>query len=383
MKNFFTIPVLYIFLLACNNKVETKTEKEVKPKPKTNENFVQLTDAQMRNAGIKTGKAEQRNISLVLKVNGFIDVPPQNIVSISVPMGGYLKTTKLLPGMHVSKGEAIAVIEDPQYIQLQQDYLTVQAKLGYIEGEYNRQKELNQSKATSDKQFQQTEADYKSQKVTLRALYEKLKLIGINPDRLNENNLFRSINVYSPINGYITKVNVNIGKYVNPSDVLFEIVNPADIHLALNVFEKDINKLHIGQQLLAYTNNDPSKKYPCKIILIGKELSQDRNIEVHCHFKQYDDKLIPGMFMNAEIQTENNRASTLPTDAFISYENKTYVFIQRDHNTFEIVEIKTGNTENGYTEIVLNDTSMLSNANFVKNGAYSLLMKMKNTGEEE
>ncbi|MEO6582935.1 MAG: efflux RND transporter periplasmic adaptor subunit [Panacibacter sp.] len=381
MKYFSSIPILFSFLLSCSNSEETT--KEAPAKDKSNENIVQLTDAQIQSAGIKTGKSEKRNISEVLKVNGFIDVPPQNIVSISVPMGGYLKSTKLLPGMHVSRGESIAVIEDQQYIQMQQDYLTAQARLHYTEGEYNRQKVLNQSKATSDKLFQQTEADYTSQKILLRSLSEKLKLTGINPEKLNADNLSRSINIYSPINGYITKVNVNIGKYVNPSDVLFEIVNPADIHLALNVFEKDINKLRIGQQLVAYTNNNPAKKYPCKIILTGKELSQDRNIEVHCHFEQYDDKLIPGMFMNAEIETENNNAYTLPADAIVSYENKQGVFIDKGNKTFEIIEIKTGNTENGYTEIILNDTSMLGNASFVTNGAYSLLMKMKNTEEEE
>jgi membrane fusion protein, heavy metal efflux system len=382
------IPVLLIIFLSCSNKTETEsavksaadTSQQTKNK---NPNIVQLTNAQMQNAGIKTGKAEKRNISLVLKVNGSIDVPPQNIVSVSVSMGGYLKSTKLLPGMHVVKGETIAVIEDAGYIQLQQDYLTAQAKLGYTESEYNRQKELNQSKATSDKLFEQTEADYKSQKVLLRALYEKLKLIGINPDKLNENNISRGINIYASINGYVTKVNVNIGKYVNPSDVLFEIVNPNDIHLALDIFEKDINKLHIGQELIAYTNNDPNKKYPCKIILIGKELSPDRDVEVHCHFEQYDSKLIPGMFMNAEIQIENNNAWTLPSDAIINFENKPYVFIAKGNNQFEILEIKTGITENGYAEIILNDTTALNNVSFVTKGAYSLLMKMKNTGEEE
>src|SRR3954463_10223842 len=167
MKLFFSIAILFILLSSCVGKSETKTEREVKPK--ANENIVQLTEAQIQNAGIKMGKAEQKNISSVLKVNGFIDVPPQNIVSVSVPMGGYLKTTKLLPGMYVSKGQSIAVIEDAQYIQLQQDYLTAKARLSFSEGEYNRQKTLNQSKATSDKQFQQTEADYNSQGILLSA----------------------------------------------------------------------------------------------------------------------------------------------------------------------------------------------------------------------
>lgn len=383
MKFPISIIIALFFLSACGNKEEDKKQTQATIQPKANENVVQLSDTQKLNAGIKLGKAEQRTLSEILKVNGYIDVPPQNMVSVSVPMGGYLKSTKLLEGLHVSKGETIAVIEDAQYIQMQQDYLTAKARLAYTEGEYNRQKILNQSKATSDKLFQQTEADYSSAKVLLASLSQKLRLIGINPEHLSDGNISRSINIPSPITGYVTKVNVNIGKYVNPSDVLFEIVNPADIHLALNVFEKDINKLHIGQQLTAYSNNDTSKKYTCKIILIGKELSQERNIEIHCHFQAYDDKLIPGMFMNAAIQIENSYGYTLPSDAIVSFENKTFVFVQKNENTFEILEVKAGNTANGYTQIVLADSTNLDKINFVTNGAYSLLMKMKNTGEEE
>ncbi|MBI4930535.1 MAG: efflux RND transporter periplasmic adaptor subunit [Bacteroidetes bacterium] len=378
MKNIIIVSILFATLTACNNNEQTKNKTEAT----VNENMVQLTEVQLKNASIATGKLEQKNISSILKVNGMIDVPPQNMVSISVPLGGYLKSTKLLPGMHISKGETIAVMEDQQYIQLQQDYLTAKAKLIFSEAEFNRQKELNQSKASSDKIFQQAQADYTSQKVLVKSLSEKLQLIGINPETLNENNLSRSITIPSPIDGFVSKVNVNIGKYAKPEDVLFEIVNPADIHLALTIFEKDINKLFIGQKLIAYTNNNPEKKYPCEIILIGKDFGQDRSVEVHCHFEKYDATLIPGMFMNAEIEVQSNNALVLPSEAVVSFENKQYVFIAKNNTEFEMTEIKTGNTENGFTEIVLPTDKTLGNRNFVIKGAYSLLMKMKNTSEE-
>lgn len=289
--------------------------------------------------------------------------------------------------MHLNKGESIAVMEDQQYIQLQQDYLIAKAKLAVAEEEFRRQEELNKSKATSDKIFQQAQAEYTSQKIMMKSLSEKLKLIGINPDNLNENSLSRSVNITSPIDGYVSKVNVNIGKYAKPEDVLFEIVNPADIHLALNIFEKDINKLSIGQKLIAYTNNNPEKKYPCEIILIGKDFGQDRSVEVHCHFEKYDATLIPGMFMNAEIELQSNNAYTLPSDAIVSFENKQYVFIAKsntdtDSYRYEMTEVQTGNTENGFTEIIPNNESDLPNKNIAIKGAYSLLMKMKNTSEE-
>jgi membrane fusion protein, heavy metal efflux system len=378
MKQVIILIAVISMISACGSQQATEEKAETK----TDENVVTLTDAQLNNAGIQTGKLEQQSISSILKVNGVIDVPPQNMVSISVPLGGYLKSTKLLPGMHVKKGESIAIIEDQQYIQLQQDYLTAKAKLIFAKQEYERQKELNQSKASSDKVFQQALADYTSLNVLVQSLSEKLQLIGINPATRNAGNISKSVNIPSPISGFVSKVNVNIGKYVNPVDVLFEIVNPSDIHLALTIFEKDINKLFIGQKLIAYTNTNPEKKYPCKIILIGKDFSNDRSVEVHCHFANYDKSLVPGMYMNAEIEVKSDSVFALPSDAIVNYENKQYVFISKGDNQFEIREVKTGNSENGFTEIRLSDNQNLKDDILVTKGAYTLLMKMKNTSEE-
>jgi len=377
MTKYIIIAFTIAALTACNNKkVEDKTEAP------TAENAVELTDAQLKNSKIETGKIEQRSISSLLKVNGSIDVPPQNMVSISVPLGGYLKSTKLLAGMHISKGEVLAVMEDQQYITLQQEYLTAKAKLIFAEEEFKRQEELNKSKAASDKVFQQAKVEFTTQKVLVKSLSEKLKLIGINPETLTENNLSRSINITSPIDGYVSQVKMNIGKYANPSDILFELVNPTDIHLALNIFEKDIDKLFIGQKLLAYTNNNAAKKYPCEIILIGKDLTQDRSVEVHCHFEQYDKLLIPGMFMNAEIEVQSHNALAIPTDAVVRFEGKQFVFTETENKKYLMQEVTTSNSENGFTQIIFPSDFDATNKTFVTKGAYTLLMKMKNTEEE-
>lgn len=376
MKKFIIIIYSLLLFFSCNNNQNTEQPAQ----EQLNENSVTLTDAQYKNAGLETGKLETKTISSVLKLNGKIDVPPQNMISISVPLGGYLKSTKLLPGMHVAKGEVLAVLEDPQYIELQQEYLTTKAQFEFDEGEYNRQKELNQSKATSDKVFEQAKATYQSHYILIKALEQKLRLIGLNPDNLNANNISRSIRIYSPINGFVSDVNVNIGKYVTPSDVLFELVDPSDIHLALTVFDKDISKLAIGQKLFAYTNTNPEKKHIGEIILISKNLSKDNAVLVHCHFKQYDKTLLPGMFMNADIELLENDVISLPDEAIVRYENKQYVFVVKENHEFDMQEIQIGNSEHGFTEIL--NVEKLKDKTFVTKGAYHLLMAMKNIDEE-
>jgi cobalt-zinc-cadmium efflux system membrane fusion protein len=344
-----------------------------------NTNLVELSDAQLKNANIMVGKIASKNMASILKVNGIIDVPPQNMISISVPLGGFLKYTKLLPGMHLLKGESIATMEDQQYIQLQQEYLTTVSNLKFAELEYNRQKELNLSKAASNRALEQAEASFQSLKINAKSLSEKLKLIGINPENLSEKTISRSIDIRSPIDGYVSHVNVNIGKYVNPSDVLFELVNPTDIHLGLTIYEKDLDKIFIGQKLQAFTNHKPDLKYPCEIILIGKDLSEERSVEVHCHFEKYDKTLIPGMFMNAELEINSNNAKVLPDEAIVRFENVNYAFIATSKNTFKMVEVKLGSSEKGLTEVTMDDS--FNNKNFVLNGAYNLLMQLKNKEE--
>jgi cobalt-zinc-cadmium efflux system membrane fusion protein len=378
MKNIFHILIGVLIITSCGDK----TIQEEEPAKNNIDYTVTLTSAQFKNATIQIGKLEKREISTTLTLNGKIDVPPQNMISVSTPFGGFLKSTKLLPGMHVKKGEVIASMEDQQYIQLQQDYLTAKSKLLYTENEYNRQKELNQSKASSDKVYQQTELEFKTQKISVNALSEKLRLINLNPESLTESNLSRSINVYSSIDGFVSKVNVNIGKYVNPSDVLFELINPEDIHLNLKVFEKDLEKLFIGQKLLTFNNNQPDKKYPCTIILISQDLSADRSADVHCHFEDYDKTLFPGMYMNAEVQLKLSNVFAINEDAIVSFEGKDYIFISTDVQQYNMIEVKKGSSDNAYTEVNAIDGKDISNSIVVKKGAYSLLMQLKNKSEE-
>jgi len=378
-RNIIIISISFTILTSCGSK-QNNNENEAQVKTST-ENMLELTDAQLKNAKIETGKIEQKEISSILKVNGKIEVPPQNIISINVPMGGYLKSTHLLPGMHVKKGEKIATLEDQQYIQLQQEYLIAKVHFSVIESDYLRQKELYENQANSQKVWEEAKSNWLSQKILIKSLAEKLALISVNPDKLTEQTLSRTIPVYSPIDGFVTKVNMNIGKYANSTDVLFELVNPDDIHLQLTVFEKDILKLNIGQKIIAYNNINPEKKYQCEILFIGQDVSPERTIQVHCHFEQYDRSLIPGMYMNAEIEVSTQNAFVIPNEGLVLFEGKQYVYIQTEKQKYKMKEVTTLNTENGFTQIAFIDNSNMEDKIFVTNGAYTLLMTMKNTEE--
>lgn len=341
---------------------------------------IRITADQMKTGGIVLGQAEKLTMYEDLPVNGVVDVPPQNMVSVSFPMGGYLKSTSLLPGMHVNKGQVIGVMEDQALIQLQQDYLVGKARLVYLEQDFKRQKELNDNNVNAGKVLQQAEAEFNSQRVQVRGNEEKLKLIGINPEKLNEQTISKSVAIHSPISGYVSKVNVNIGKYVQPSDVLFELVNPDDIHAALTIFQKDMPKIKIGQQVSINFVNEPEKKYPGEIILVTRNLDENRSGIVHCHFETHPAHLLPGMYLQAIVKTVSADATSLPEEAVVDYLGKQYVFVQGAANQFNMVEVETGIRSNGRIQILNADA--LKDKQLVVKNAYAVLGAAKNTAEE-
>lgn len=376
MKKLIVIINIF-FVFACSPK---QTDKAAEEATKSNENTVSLNEEQAKLAGLRLATVSQQSLTGIIEVNGKIDVPPQNLYSLSLPLGGYLKSTQLLPGMHFNKGEVIAYIEDPKFIELQQNYLSAKSRIELLKAEYERQKELNISKAASDKALQQAKAAYEAETIYLKSIEEQLRLIGIQAKKLTVENISATIPLYAPIDGFVGKVNVNIGKYVSATEVLFELVNPEDIHLNLRVYEKDINSLEIGQEVVAYTNTHPNKKYNCEIILIGKEVMENHSLEVHCHFESYDKKLVPGTFMNAQIKVKKNKVLAVPEEAVQQWEGKEVVFVKVG-KAYEMVEVQTGVADNGFTEIVSSQQE-LNGKEVVAKGAYNLLMKLKNAAEE-
>jgi len=365
-------------LTACANSDKTETAVSTDTSTKVSDDVVKLSAEQVKNAGIESGKLEEKGMHNTINVNGVADVPPENTYSVSVPMGGYIKKMMLIPGMLVKKGAVLATVEDQQYIQLQQDYLTAKNKLKFASADYNRQKDLNQTKAASDKVFQQTESEFNNQRVLMKSLAEKLRLVGINPLLLTEDNITRNIKVLAPISGYVTKVNTNAGKYVNATDVLFELISPGALHANLTVFEADAANLKIGQEIVCTTSANPDKKYIAKIHLITPSIEGDRTTSIHCDIENGDAKLLPGTFLNAAISVANAVVEAAPEDAIVKWENKYYVFEDLGSYRYKMTPVETGASLDGFTQIKTKNKL----AKIVTKNAYAILMKMKNSGEE-
>ncbi|SDM73673.1 membrane fusion protein, cobalt-zinc-cadmium efflux system [Catalinimonas alkaloidigena] len=351
---------------------------------------VEVSAAQYQHAGIHLGGLQRRVMSQTLPVTGMVDVPPENLVSLSAPLGGFVKRTELLQGMRVRKGQVLATLENPEFITLQQDYLESKSQLTYLTLEYERQRELRQQNVSSAKLFQQTTQDYERTQIRVEALAEKLALIGIRAERLTPGKISRMAPLYSPINGYVTEVHVNVGTWVNPTDVLFEIADTDHLHAELTVFERDLSRIRPGQKIRFTLPNEDQRERTATVYLVGKAIGEDRSARVHGHLDKEDSALLPGMYLQARIEMGTDSVPVLPQGAVVTTAEQAYVFVQRGRRQeggqqvydFERIPIQTGVSEGDYVQVELPDRMDAATESIVVQGAYALLSLMEN-GEEE
>jgi cobalt-zinc-cadmium efflux system membrane fusion protein len=381
------ISILLVLIHSCQNKTAVVVED-------THQNpaiaVVELTDAQYKEVNIQLGKIEMKDLQATIEVNGMLDVPPQNLVSVSAMMGGFIKTTNLLQGKKVRKGQVLLTLQNPVFIGIQTLYLENIQKLKFLELEYKRQEELSNENVASKKIFQQISSDYHSLQASVRGQEEELKILKINPKNLTQASITSVVSIYAPINGYVTTVNINIGKYVTPQDIICEIVNTEHLHAELTVFEKDIPKIKIGQKIGFYLVNESGLERRAHVYLINHQISPERTVRVHAHIDVEDPSLMPSMYLKAFIEVgENNKKTVVPEKAIVEAAGKYYIFItdsiqqSKEQHSYKAIEIIKGLSHNGYTQIDLPKDMNVQTTTVVIEGAYDLLSKMSISQEED
>ena len=379
----FGLSVLIISCNKGNKSTVTATSSEILP-----EDIVELREDQVKLAKIELGSVEMKSLGNALKVNGLISVAPQNRATVCMPMGGFIKKTTLLPGNAVSKGQVLAVIDNQDFVDVQQSYLEAKNRLTFAEADFNRHTDLFKNDVYSEQNLQQFTVEYRNLKALVKSLEQKLILIGIAPDGLKEDNISSTVNLLSPINGFVKTVNINIGKYVNPTEVLFEIVNNDKLYLVLTLFEKDAANVATGQKVKFYINNE-TETHEAVITQTGKSVGDDRTYMVYATVSSTCKNLLPGMYVNALISESDLKVTALPSDAIVTFDDKDYIFTYvkdkmesgKAFTEYKMIEVKKGASVSGFTEVKLPEGFNSVTVKVVTKGAYSLLSAKKNAGE--
>lgn len=414
MKKCFILTILFAGLatfVSCSSKgtAETATTEEGHTDEHANTNTAILTDEQIKSIGIELGVIEEKQLTASLKTNGVLQVPNQNKASVNSLYSGVIKSLLIQPGNYVRKGQTIATIANPDFIQAQSEYLSVNSKIVLAELEVKRQRDLNAGNAGALKNLQSAETELRTLRTLKSTLEQQIKLMGINPERLSNGKLISVLSITSPISGVVSNVIVKMGSYVDVSTPVAEIVDNSQLHLDLFVYEKDLPKLKNNQLIHFTLTNNPGKEYDAQIYSLGSSFEgESKAVTVHAKVQGDKTGLIDGMNITAVISLENQTLPAVPTEAIVNVAGQDYIFMVSEQHgeeeyimdsvkhdvkteaghkdekgiTFERIPVAKGTTDVGYTEITLLK-EIPKDAKIVVKGAYFVLAKMTNSGEHE
>jgi cobalt-zinc-cadmium efflux system membrane fusion protein len=334
-----------------------------------------LTAEQRSLAGIRTAAMDYRVVSSTISCTGEIEVPPNGIASVTAPMGGYIVNADIVPGRYVKKGELLARLSNPEYITLQQSFLETSGQLMFAEQDYARQKTLVEHDAAAMKRLQESESSYKVLKARLAGLKSRLEFIGINVSELEGGRIVQEISLRSPLSGYVTEVNYHKGQFVDPQEVIFRIVDLSELHLHLNVFEKDVAIVRRGQKIRFRRAGGSGETFSGEVMLVSPERdNQLRTFGVHGHIDNESDKLKPGMYVEAEILVSGDSVFAVNEGSVVTEGGNNYVLVE-EGNQFQIVPVNSGVRMDGWVEI--RNPDVLRGKQVVVEGANRLFAELK------
>lgn len=363
--------ILYLLIIgitSCNSTKNNELDEIA-----LDENYIEISIAQFKSTNMVLGKASIQTFNEVIRTSGYIDVPPNNRAKVSAIIGGYVKKIDLLVGDKVKKGELLLTIENPEFIEIQQNYLEIFEQLTYLKSERERQKILFDEKITSQKNYLKAESNYKSYLAKYNGLGQKLKMINVNLSNVKKGKFTSTIPIYAPITGVVSEINTSIGEFKNTSDVLLEIINNSHKHLELTVFEKDILRLKVGQPIVFKIPEASPKKYQGSVQLIGKSIDKNRTVRVHGHLNNENEPFLVGMFVEAEIVTNSIKKNALPITAILEEDNNYYVLVLMGVNNgnykFKKVKLKNERRNEEWTELSETSSAILNKQILLK-GAF-------------
>ncbi|GAK93730.1 probable Co/Zn/Cd efflux system membrane fusion protein [Nonlabens ulvanivorans] len=374
--NKFTFLILLLVLASCGEKESTNLDNQTSDTHR-NDDRIFVSTAQFENSKMTLGKLTQQPFPITVKTTGMIDVPPENKAVVNATMGGYIKSTPLLIGDKVRKGQVLVTIENPDFVKVQQEYMEVKEQMTYLRVEYERHQTMMDENITSQKSFLKAQSSYKTIEARYNGLRKQLQMLNISPSNVEAGTIVSVVNIYAPISGSVTKVNVTRGTYVSPATAILEIIDNDHLHLELSVFEKDILKLQKGQKINFKIPESSSDTFLADVHLIGTTIEDNRTIKVHGHINNEKEiHFLTGMFVEAGIVIDSAFAKALPETAVANMDNENYVLILGETTNagyyFTQVEVEIGQQLNQYIEIITG-SKFNDETTFLIKGAFNLV----------
>lgn len=351
---------------------------------------IPLSEKQVKAVDLKMGEAQEREMDAMLHVNGSLVLRAQDMGNVSSLMGGIVKNVYVKEGQMVSRGQVVATIENTDVVTLQREYYTAYKESEMARLELDRQKTLASAGAGIKKTLQMSEKNYKVAQANLLGTGRQLQQMGISTKEVAKGKFTTVFPLRAPISGTVSDMQASLGSYADMQTPLMKIRNNHAVECDLNVFEKDIAKVKVGDQVLVSLTNQPGVNVSGRVYGMNQYLNKGtKSVAVHVKLDaKRGAKLFEGMYVSGQIATGRQLCMTLPDKAIVSADGKLYVFaLNQQHSkggtySFSRHEVTTGVSNNGYTEVAL-CKHLKKGQKIVTDNAFYLASLTGDHGEED
>lgn len=351
---------------------------------------IPLSEKQVKAVDLKMGEAQEREMDAMLHVNGSLVLRAQDMGNVSSLMGGIVKNVYVKEGQMVSRGQVVATIENTDVVTLQREYYTAYKESEMARLELDRQKTLASAGAGIKKTLQMSEKNYKVAQANLLGTGRQLQQMGISTKEVAKGKFTTVFPLRAPISGTVSDMQASLGSYADMQTPLMKIRNNHAVECDLNVFEKDIAKVKVGDQVLVSLTNQPGVNVSGRVYGMNQYLNKGtKSVAVHVKLDaKRGAKLFEGMYVSGQIATGRQLCMTLPDKAIVSADGKQYIFaLNQQHSKggtycFSRHEVTTGVSNNGYTEVAL-CKHLKKGQKIVTDNAFYLASLTGDHGEED
>lgn len=380
MKNFiqYIASILaFTVLISCGNSSSEMEGIEVEEAVASVEQ-IELSDAQFAALNMAWGEFEERNFSEHISLLGMVRVPTEGRQEVSAIYGGYVSDLKLIEGQEIRRGQVLFYLENPEFVRLQQEYLESKGQLEYLEAEYERQKTLYSEQISAQKNFLKAEAEYKTTQAKLAGLTKQLSMLSIKVEKLSPENIRSKIPVFSPINGFVETIDAVPGAFINETSRALTLLNRDHLHIELIAYEKDASKIRKGQKVRVSIPDLDIQEIMAEVYVISQSINEDRQVLIHAHIldEEFEKSLVPGMYVEAELDLEDRLVKVLPETAVVEVEDEHVILVQSSKSetgfVLDAVKVKVGISKDGYVEVIP-ITDLDPTKPILTKGAFSLL----------
>jgi cobalt-zinc-cadmium efflux system membrane fusion protein len=365
---------LFIFasLFSCKNKNQANDESDA------DNSIVCITKEQFDHINMEIGVLQEVEFNEEVSARGMADVPPQSKATISPIVSGLVKDIFVRSGDRVRKGQPLLSFEGTEIIGLQQSYIEISEQLKLLELDYKRQKALFAENISSEKLFLETESNYKKAVAASEGLKQQLLLLNMDIDKIKQGKISPSAVIHAPITGDIIQITADISKFIQPSDVVAEIVDTQQLQLYLSVFEKNIVSIQPGQKVNFSLPESSIRLFTATVSIVGKAIDRtDRTATVQAlPTDSARSILLTGMYIDAGIVIDTKTVWALPVDAIITDNEEHFLLLlhSSDDNeyVFRKVKVQTGKRNGDYMEI-LPDEFITGSSVILLKGVYNAI----------